>query len=377
MLPAVVVDLGPDVGRAQVEIVLQACNHAISRGVCVAPASGGDEAPRAVAVARASDRSVLVVRIEVRLGSDQDASIVRELRFARRDPVAERWRSVGLAIATLVGEGEQRALEEGGPAVAAPPEPAAPEPAPAEPGAAEPAPAEPPPAEPGATVPGATEPRAAEPARAAAATAGTREVAEPPEPPPPPPEPLVRREAREPEVVLEPTEPEPPLDWSHRPLFIGVSALVGSGFEAGSWRAGGGLRGVWHFPGGLALLVAGSYSRGAADSFDVAWLTLDAGVGYRFALSERVSLGAWLLAGAEREQVEAVDVSHAETLLSPRLGLAADVWWRAAPMFGLWAALEGTTTFRETRLFEAPGSDPIRSLPVGAALSVGLAVWLR
>src|SRR5262245_9780545 len=112
MLPPVVVDLGPEVGRPQLEIVLEACNEAIARGVCVPEGAGGEEAPRALAVARAADRTVRVVRIEVRLPGDDGASFVRELRFARRDPVSERWRTVGLAIATLVGEGEQRAREE-------------------------------------------------------------------------------------------------------------------------------------------------------------------------------------------------------------------------------------------------------------------------
>ena len=352
MLPPVVVDLGPEVGRAQLEIVLDACNEAISSGVCVPQAAPGSEAPRAVALARTVDRDVRVVRIEVRLsGGDEGASFVRELRFARRDPVSERWRSVGLAIATLVGEGEQRAREED--AVVAP----APLAEPAEP------------AEPPAEAPAAPPP-AAEPLE--------REPAEPL--PPPPSREEAPREAREPEVVLEPAEPEPPLDWSHRPLFIGLGALVGSGFDASSWRAGGSLRAGWHFEGGLEILGAAGYALGSTDDpFSVEWLTFDAGVGYRIALSERLNVGASLFVGAQRARFElsAAEASRIEASLSPRFGLSGDVWWRAVPMFGLWASLEASTTGRETRLFVAPGSAPIRSSTAAGALTVGFGFWFR
>jgi len=363
MLPPVVVDLGPDVGRPQLEIVLDACNEAIARGVCVPEGSAGDEAPRALALARAADRSVRVVRIEVRLAGSDGASFVRELRFARRDPVSERWRTVGLAIATLVGEGEQRAQEDA--------EASAPAAAVPAPGAAEPAPAS-----------GASEP---EPERAPAPASAAQAEPEPAEeeaeePPPPPPERSEPRRAREPEIVFEPQEPEPPLDWSHRPLFIGLGAVVGSGFDGGTWRSGGRLRGGWHFESGLALLASAGYALGSAEEPSVTWLTFDAGVGYRFALSERLNVGASLFAGAERARFElpsaSQSLSQSEARFSPRLGLAADVWWRAAPMFGFWASLEGSTSGRETRVFIAPDREPARSLPVALALSVGFGFWL-
>jgi hypothetical protein len=367
MLPPVVVDLGPDVGRTQLEIVLDACNEAIARGVCVPEGSAGDEAPRALALARAGDRTVRVVRIEVRLagsdGASSGASFVRELRFARRDPVSERWRTVGLAIATLVGEGEQRAREEDAEASAAAPAAAAP-------GAAEPEPAmpEPPPpsgsAAPSSSVQPEPEPEPEEPAE-----------------PPPPPERSEPRPAREPEIVFEPQEPEPPLDWSHRPLFIGLGAVVGSGFDSGTWRSGGRLRGGWHFESGLALLGSVGYALGSAEEPSVAWLTFDAGVGYRFALSERLSVGASLFAGAERARFElpaatSPTVSQSEARFSPRLGLVGDVWWRAAPMFGFWASLEGSTSGRETRVFIAPDREPATSLPVAVALCAGFGFWM-
>lgn len=365
MLPPVVVDLGPDAGRPQLSIVLEACNEAIARGVCVPEGAAGDEAPRARALARAADRRVRVVRIEVRLASDPGASFVRELRFARRDPVSERWRTVGLAIATLVGEGE-RAREDGEAPVAALPAPDASEPEAASPASE----SEPPTAEPSPAPP--------EPER------DTGDEAEEPEelgePLPPPPE--IRAPRRPPELVFEPAEPEPPLDWSHRPLFIGLGAVVGSGFDAGTWRSGGRLRGGWHFESGLALLASAGYAVGSAEDASVAWLTFDAGVGYRHALSERLNVGASLFAGAERARFELSPgatpqrVSQSETRFSPRLGLAADVWWRAAPMFGFWASLEGSTSTRETRVFITPDREPTTSLPVALAFSAGFGFWM-
>lgn len=365
MLPPVVVDLGPDVGRPQLEIVLEACNEAIARGVCVPEGSAGDEAPRARALARAADRTVRVVRIEVRLAGGDGASFVRELRFARRDPVSERWRTVGLAIATLVGEGEQRVFQEDGEASA--PAPAEPAPSASQPETAAPLPEPAPSAS--AAAPSASQP---EPELEAEET----------EEPPPPPERSERRPAREPEVVFEPQEPEPPLDWSHRPLFLGLGAVVGSGFDAGTWRSGGRLRGGWHFESGLTLLASAGYALGSAEEPSIAWLTFDAGVGYRFALSERLNVGASLFAGAERARFElpatapSEPVSQSEARFSPRLGLAGDVWWRAAPMFGFWASLEGSTSGRETRVFIAPDREPATSLPVALALSAGFGFWL-
>ena len=182
--------------------------------------------------------------------------------------------------------------------------------------------------------------------------------------------------------MFEPQEPEPPLDWSHRPLFIGLGAVVGSGFDAGTWRSGGRLRGGWHFESGLALLASAGYALGSAEEPSVAWLTFDAGVGYRFALSERLNVGASLFAGAERARFElpasatSATVSQSEARFSPRLGLAGDVWWRAAPMFGFWASLEGSTSGRETRVFIAPDREPATSLPVALAFSAGFGFWM-
>jgi hypothetical protein len=341
MLPPVVVDLGPDVASSALAIVLDACNDAIERGQCVPAGSGGEEAPRALAVARPGNAAVLVVRIEIRIGADDsEPSIVRELQFSRRDPLRERWRSVGLAIATLVGEGEQRAIEE---AAAAPPEP-------------EPEPEPPPPAV---------------------------EAAPQTEPEPEPPEPAEAREAPEPEEAEEevPEEPEaPPEPVEYAPLFVGLGIVTGPGFGGGPWRVGGSLRGTWAARSGFSVTTSmGATWRATSETFTASWLFFDAGVGYRFALSEATSLGATLFGGAQRARFEVLveGVSAADTRWNPRIGASLDGWWRTASGFGLWANVEATTVGRESLLFVSPGADPIRSQPFDAAAMLGAGWWFR
>jgi hypothetical protein len=351
MLAPVVVDLGPDVSAREVQIVLDACNDAISNGVCLPEAGGGGEPPRAVAVARASDRRMLVVRIEVRLDpEDPTSSIVRELEFGRRDPLRERWRSVGLAIATLVGEGEQRAREEEAANVPAPvPDPPA-EPAPVP----EPAPATPPaPAQP--------------PARPEAERRVEAPAAEP--------EPEAPAEA-----ATEPREPAPRVPIEYRPLFIGLGVLGGSGFGLDEGRLGGNLRAGWRATSGWQLVASlGVAGRTSRETFTAVWASLDAGVGYRLDVSDAFSVGALIFGGVQRSRFEvlAAGASRAEVRWNPRLGLGLDAGWRATQAFGLWAAAEGSSVGRESRLFVFPDRDPIRSSPVDLTLVGGLGWWIE
>jgi hypothetical protein len=322
-----------------VQIVIEACNRAIAQGVCVPEASTGDEPPRAVAVARAVDDGVRVVRIEVRLASDEEgAPIIRELVFARRDPLRERWRSVGLAIATLVGEGE-RAREEAREA-----EPPTPEPPPLE-GAPE---APPEPAPPEAPAPPPTEPeRALEPA----------------------PE---EDEEQEPDVPRQPFE--------HRSVFVGVGGFTGPGFGAGAWRAGGTLRGAWQGVSGLSLGGSLGYAwRVSSRDFTAEWLSLGAGVGYRLAVSDALSFGVQVLGGAQRARFEvlAAGVDRSEARWNPRASVELDGRWRVSSGFGVWGGAEVGSVGRSSRLFVAPGRDPISSAPVDVALAVGLGWWLE
>jgi hypothetical protein len=344
MLAAVVVDIGPDVGAREVQIVLDACNRAIVQGVCLPEAEASDEPPRAVAVARAVDESVRVVRIEVRLGADDEgAPIVRELVFGRRDPLRERWRSVGLAIATLVGEGE-RAREEAREESPAEPEP---EPEPAPPVEAPP----PPPVE-----------------------------AAPAQPVPPPPARAVAPEAREEREEGEAEAAVPRAPFEQRSVFIGVGGFTGPGFGAGAWRVGGTLRGTWQAPSGLTLGTSLGYAwRASARDFTAEWLSLAGGAGYRWDASDATSFGVMLLAGAERARFEvlAAGDSRTEARWNPHAGAELDVRWRATAGFGVWAAIEGGTVGRSSRLFLAPGGDPIQVSAFDVAFAAGLGGWLE
>lgn len=340
MLAPVIVDLGPDVGARETQIVIAACNHAISQGVCLPETSLGDEAPRAVAVARAADSSVRVVRIEVRLGDESGASIVRELVFGRRDPLRERWRSVGLAIATLVGEGE-RAREEAEEQTAAAPLPAPEEPERAESPATEPEP-------------------------------------EPPAPARPAPPPVAVEEPEEEEVEEEPEVPRAP--YEHRSWFIGVGGLAGPGFGEGPWRLGGTLRGAWQSESGLTFGVGLGYARrSSSEDFTAEWLSAEAGVGYRLVASDALSFGALVFGGAQRARFEVLagGEERSQVRWNPRVGLELDGRWRATAGFGIWAAVAGSSPGRESRLFVAPTRDPIRSSALDISAAAGLGWWLE
>lgn len=352
MLPPVVVDLGPDAGAAAVQVVLAACNRAIASGVCVPQGSGGAEQPRAVAVARPTDRRVLVVRIEVQLGLGSEAPLlVREIAFAPRDPLRERWRSVGLAIATLVGEGEQRQEERFAPEPA--PEPVAPEQPSSE--------AE---LEAGPEV-------AAEPELEAAPA--DRET-EPRDEPDLEPE---ERAAAEREGGASQGQAPVVWDFSHRPVFIGLGVLTGPGFGAGAWRVGGSLRAGWSDARGLQLAGALSYAvRASRETFSADWYTLRAGAGYRLQ-GERASAGVLLWGGAQRARFEVLagGVSRSETRWNPLVGLGADARFRLTPWLGVWAALDATTLARESRLFISADREPVGAFFVDVAGIVGLAAW--
>lgn len=320
MLAPVMVDLGPEVGPAAIEIVLDACNEVIQNGVCLPEGAAHAEAPRATAVARADD-AALVVHIEVRLRlSEQTSWLMRELRFDAGDPTDERWRSVGLAIATLVGEGERQRTEQ---AEAAPEEPAPPEPTPPE--------------------------------------------AAPPEPP---------RDLAPSNEARSPAGASPARSGG----FVGIGLLTGPAFEDDAWRLGGSVRGGYSFGSGIQLLSVVDYSRRVSgQSYSASWLSLQAGVGYRFSFSERVSAAVTLRAGAQQMRFEAPagagEVSRA--IWNPLAALGVDALWLLTPGFGVWAAADAQSIGRETRLFVAPEQvDAVTSRAVDVSGVVGLGFWI-
>ncbi len=323
MLAPIIVDLGPNVAQAELEIVLDACNEAIQNGVCLPDSAGYPETPRATAIARPTDASVLAVRIEVRLRvSEQLSWIVRELSFEAEDPAEERWRSVGLAIATLVGEGERRDNSEASPKADAP-------------GAA-PSPAVP------------ASPRASR---------GSTELST----------------TQEPSVAL----------WdgpAWAGVFFGVGLLAGPGFDDGAWRLGGNVRAGWEAASGWHVLSSVSYSlRASEETFTASWLLLQAGLGYRLRLSERLSSAFAVHAGAQRMRFEVLanDVTRSEALWNPLVTLSVDGWWLAGSGFGFWAAVNTQSIGRESRLFVAPRRPAVSSPPVEITGLLGVGWWIQ
>lgn len=326
MLAPVIVDLGPDVAPPAIEIVLDACNEVIQNGVCLPEGAAYAEAPRAVAIAR-PDESVLSVHIEVRLGASEQAPwLVRELRFGAHDPTAERWRSVGLAIATLVGEGEARQAEQA--TLDAEPQPDTPEPAlaPVE-DPAPPAPASPPPR------------RAASP---------------------------------EPDAVDEVASA-----WA--PVFVGVGLLTGPGFDDDVWRIGGSARAGWGFAHGLQLVASIDYSgRASVADYTASWLALQGGVAYRLRLSERTSAAVAVRGGAQQMRFEVLAGGETTSRVkwNPVVALGIDAWWLLTPSIGIWAAADAQTLGRETRVFVAPERDAVTSREVDLSGVLGVGWWI-
>jgi hypothetical protein len=104
-LPLVIVEIGVhDAPPALSAALLQACSASVPRGECKFD-DAGDEAPVAIATVKWDGNAERGVHVEVgarRHG--ESAWLSKTLQFRAVDPRGERWRSVGLTIATLVRE---------------------------------------------------------------------------------------------------------------------------------------------------------------------------------------------------------------------------------------------------------------------------------
>ena len=135
--PPVVVEMSAsDAGAPYAQVLVQACSAGLrGDGPCALEGSAPADAARAVAIVswEGDDRATAKVEVGVRRGQHADW-LTRRVTFARADAEEERWRSVGLIIATLVGSqtGGDRNAD-----LPTPPPPAAPPPVVKEPVAAE------------------------------------------------------------------------------------------------------------------------------------------------------------------------------------------------------------------------------------------------
>ncbi len=216
--------------------LLESCSAALRQGDCDVARGTADEAPPAAASVQWLDEwhAHIAARIDA-----APAGVTRDLVFSRADARLERYRSVGLAIATIVDELEVRAEEQ-----AQAPAPPAPPPA------AEPAHA--------TEGPPRSEARAAAPAR---------------EPPPPPARP-------------------------GRIVSVEIGGLLGTGLADGAPRAGVYVRASHDLP-SVPVFVAASGSYAVLTSSgapSVTWADVGLGGGARVAAGPvRLELGARVL----------------------------------------------------------------------------------
>jgi hypothetical protein len=107
MLPIVVVEVGVQAPPAQhQQALIEACSRALQRGRCmVADPELEPAQPQAVAIVSWDEEQQRVrVEVGVRHDADKEEWVSRQMRFDPHDAPVERWRSVGLTIASLVGE---------------------------------------------------------------------------------------------------------------------------------------------------------------------------------------------------------------------------------------------------------------------------------
>jgi hypothetical protein len=128
-LPAVVIELpASEQDAAGTKDMIAACNATVRGGCVLAAQSPTSSAATAVVTWEDSEHRRVRIEVGVRGQPDRPAHwLTRTLTLAETDALAERWRAVGLVIATLVDE-EERAAR-----AAAPPPPPPPAPPPAAP----------------------------------------------------------------------------------------------------------------------------------------------------------------------------------------------------------------------------------------------------
>jgi hypothetical protein len=357
MLPALVVDLGSQLGPNETAWVLDACNAAIVKGTCELDTTAS-EAPRAVAIVRLIGAEGRSVRIEIGLReADRDSWSVRALEFAAQDPARERWRSVGLVLATLVGELE--AAEEGRQTQAESSLP---------------------------TTRGDTRPGAHDGERGAAEALAAQAESPRPQPPTAPAAASPGDAATRDDVppITHPTQTQDVDPRVHvsaaavpRPgVFVGVGVLGGPGAALDPFRWGGGVRGGWISRAAYVLSAAADYSQVSFDGgeIEVAWWRATVGPGYRQWLSERWSLELGLEIGLRNLRVAPSAAGSIRSSAWNPLGAAhLEAWWQAFASGGAWAGLTMSSIGRETRLIDR-GSEVDVVLPA-AEFHVAVGLW--
>lgn len=238
MSPVVSLDVLPaDVPAEYAPAMVTACSDALAEGRC-AMAQTLPESTQPEAVALVLWQGDGFLQVTVRVGRGGGQWLARALTFSERDSISERWTTVGLTVATLVGE--TRALDVRGPATGQ-----------AE-TSAQSAPASP------------TGPTTSEPSR--------------PWGPPPPAAPSAQSPSR-PRPEARPSALAP-ARWQGR-----FGAVTGPGWDSGDWRVGGWLSLAFRIPRTPVVLHSlASYALSSGPSIksselSTRWATIGLGAG--------------------------------------------------------------------------------------------------
>ncbi|MBI4701183.1 MAG: hypothetical protein HY744_08500 [Deltaproteobacteria bacterium] len=322
---AVAIDTGPPPPPPPLaQVLVSACTEALAEGSCVLAGKVGEgQAVPAQAVVVWDDPDRQNVRIWVAFRRETSVDRVeRTMRFGAADDPAERWRTVGLMIGTLVG----RTVGPGAPGAAPAPTP--------EPGA---------PARPGRRPPEGRAPRGSRSAGGQARPAGRH----------------------------------------HRPVWASAGALTGPGFDSGMWRWGGWLRGGYAFE-SVPLMFCGavSYALRPEDEQGLAahWVSVGGGGGVHASVpSVRLGLDARLEVVADRFGVSAADkATGAEESGShwrPAARLGLDAWWPDGEIAAATLGTEGWASSGTTSV-ELRGVPVAQAIPLGFALLAGIRIAL-
>jgi hypothetical protein len=283
MSPTVVVILPAEVAPPEAQALVTACTAALRAGQCIV---GSDDDASVIAVATI----VVVGKDSVHLAVDvrADASAParhpsRDLLFKEADPVDERWKSVGFAIAGLSGGGTEPSTED--------------------------------------TPPGST--LQTVPPKAASA-----------EPKPPADE-----------VAAPPAAgaASPPLGR----IRVSARFETGPGIKHGPWRLGGALGAGYDLYSrvfGLSALASYAREASAVDNVGVSWLTLAAGASAALVVSKiegRLGVGAGARYVRASETEPATGQEQAQSRWLPAFLADASLKWPADGPFGVVTGVQG------------------------------------
>jgi hypothetical protein len=123
--PVVVIEMPADARASPLaDALVRTCSASVADGRCVLASDREEPDATAVAIVRWVDPDERIAEVSVGLRAPENARwMSRRVEFHRTDDARERWRAVGLVIATLVGESHRAAEESPQPPPPAPPPP--------------------------------------------------------------------------------------------------------------------------------------------------------------------------------------------------------------------------------------------------------------